>query len=64
MVKLIRHTGECSRPDDESLPVKLELIMRSPSLMAVAFVAMHSGTKDVVSAAEGYVNTCLKRCAL
>ena len=50
MIKLIRHTGEFNYPDDDpKLPFKLELVMRPPKFMIVAFVSMHGGTEDVVA---------------
>lgn len=48
MIKLIKHTGECDYPDDPSLPFRLDLVMRPPSLMSVAFVVFHGGTEDFV----------------
>jgi hypothetical protein len=49
MVKLILHTGECRHDDDPSLPFLLELVMRPPEFMIVAFVSMHGGTEEVVA---------------
>lgn len=52
-VKLIRHNaGGISRDDDPSLPYRLELIMRAPEFMIVAFVCLVGGTEDVVARAN------------
>lgn len=51
-VKLIEHTGECSHPDDPSMPYRLDLRMRPPSFMVVAFAAIHGGSEDVVARAD------------
>jgi len=48
-VKLILHTGECQHADDPSRPYRLELVMRPPEFMIVAFVGIHGGTEDVVA---------------
>ena len=48
-VKLIKHTGECDHPDDPALPFRLELMMRPPEFMIVAFVAIYGGTEEVVA---------------
>lgn len=53
MVKLVRHTGECNHPDDDlTLPVRLELNMRPPSLMSVAFTSLYGGSEEVVARAH------------
>lgn len=52
MIKLIKHTGECDYPDDESLPIKLELYLRAPEFMAIAFIMIHGGSEVVVARAE------------
>ncbi len=52
MIKLIRHTGECDHPDDETLPVKLEMYLRAPQFMAVAFACLYGGSEIVVARAE------------
>lgn len=49
MLKLIKHTGTCDHPDDPSLPFKLELSLRAPEFMNVAFVLLHGGTEDLVA---------------
>ena len=49
MMKLIKHTGTCDHPDDPSLPFKLELSLRAPEFMQVAFVMMHGGTEELVA---------------
>lgn len=51
-VKLIKHTGECDHADDPSLPFKLELRMRPPEFMIVAFIGLYGGSEDVVARAE------------
>ncbi len=51
-VKLISHTGECSREDDTSLPFKLELIMRVPEFRNTTFAMLYGGSEDVVARAD------------
>lgn len=48
-VKLIKHTGECDRPDDPSYPWKLEASMSPPQFMTVAFIGIHGGSEDIVA---------------
>lgn len=50
-VKIIKVTGQHMQPDDPSLPFKLELSLRPPEFMIVAFVLLHGGTEDVVARA-------------
>jgi hypothetical protein len=52
MIKLIHHTGECDHPDEETLPVKLEMYLRAPEFMIVAFVGLYGGSECVVARAE------------
>jgi len=52
MIKIIKHTGECDKQDDPSLPFKLELVMRPPEFMVVAFIGLYGGTEDVVTRGE------------
>jgi hypothetical protein len=52
MVKLIKHTGECDHPDDETLPAKLEMYLRSPEFMAVAFACLYGGSEVVIARSE------------
>lgn len=52
MVKLIKHTGECDLPDDDTLPVKLVMLLRPPSFMSVAFACLYGGSEEVVARAE------------
>ena len=51
-VKLIFHTGECQHDDDPTLPFKLEVNLRPPEFMVVAFVGMHGGSEEIVARAE------------
>lgn len=51
-VKLILHTGECERPDDPTMPFRLDLSMRHPEFMIVASVCMHGGSERVVARAD------------
>ena len=48
MLKVIKLTGQCNEPDDPTLPFKLELSLRAPGFMEVAFVLMHGGSEDLV----------------
>jgi len=50
-VKLIRHTGECSHEDDPAIPFLLELVMRLPEFMHMAWVFACCGTEDIVARA-------------
>ena len=52
MIKLIHHTGECDHPDDDSLPIKLEMYLRAPSFMIVAFVGLYGGSERIVARAD------------
>lgn len=52
MIQLIKHTGECDHPDDITQPIKLELILRAPSFMAVAFAFLYGGSEEIVARAE------------
>jgi hypothetical protein len=52
VIKLIHHTGECDHPDDTSLPVRLDMYLRTPSFMSVAFVCLYGGSERVVARAE------------
>lgn len=54
MVKLILHTGECKYPDDPTLPFKLEIVMRPPEFMIVAWVGIHGGVEEVVARAASH----------
>lgn len=48
-VKLIKHTGESDHPDDPSLPFKLELVMRAPEFMVIAWIGLYGGSEEVVA---------------
>lgn len=52
MVKIIKHTGEINDADDPSLPFRLDLMMRVPSFMSVAFVMLHGGAEEVIARAN------------
>lgn len=51
-VKLIFHTGEVDDADDLTMPIKLEMYLRAPSFMVVAFVSMYGGSERVVARAD------------
>lgn len=51
MILLIKHTGECDHPDNDTLPVKLELRLRAPEFMSVAFSFLYGGMEEVVARA-------------
>ena len=51
-VKLIKHTGGTDLPDDPSLPFKLEMVLRAPEFMVVAWVYLHGGTEEIVARGE------------
>jgi len=52
VIKLIKHTGECDGPDDPSLPFRLDLIMRAPSLNHLVYVFLYGGVEEVVARAD------------
>jgi len=48
-LKLIRHAGAINdQPDDLSYPFKLEVDLRPPSFMEVAFVLIYGGSEEIV----------------
>ncbi len=48
-LKLIRHNaGGLNLPDDPSFPFKLEVNLRPPGFMDVAFVGIYGGSEEVV----------------
>jgi len=47
-IKLIHHNaGGVKIDDDLSFPFKLEMSLRPPTLMVVAFVGIHGGSEDI-----------------
>ncbi len=53
-VKLIQHTGECVHEDDPRIPFRLELVMRPPEFMHLAWVFLCGGTENVVARASSH----------
>jgi hypothetical protein len=51
-VKLIKHTGESEYPDDPSIPFKLEMVLRPPDFMIIAWIGLYGGTEEVVARGE------------
>lgn len=47
-LKLVRLTGAVNDPDDPSYPYKLEVNLRPPELMQVAFIMLHGGSEEIV----------------
>ena len=48
-LKLIRlNSAQIDAPDDPSYPYKLEVNLRPPELMQVAFVMLHGGSEEVI----------------
>jgi hypothetical protein len=48
-IKLIRHTGESDHPDDPSLPFKLEMVLRAPEFMVIAWIGMYGGSEEIIA---------------
>jgi hypothetical protein len=48
-VKLIKHTGESEHKDDLSLPFKLEMVLREPEFMIVAWIGVYGGSEEIVA---------------
>lgn len=52
-IKLIRHAGGgVDRPDDPSMPFKLEVVLRPPEFMNVAFVCLYGGSERIIVRGE------------
>lgn len=52
-IKLIRHTGsirDC--PDDPSIPFKLEVNLRPPEFMEMAFIGLYGGSEEIIVRGE------------
>ena len=48
-LKLIRHnSSNVDVPDDPSFPFKLEVLLRPPEFMTLAFVGLYGGSEEVV----------------
>ena len=47
-VKVISATGRPDKPDDPSMPYKLEMSLSPPEFMQVTFVLLYGGSEDVV----------------
>ena len=47
-LKLVRLTGAVNQPDDLSYPYKLDVNLRPPELMEVAFIMLHGGSEEIV----------------
>jgi hypothetical protein len=48
-IKVIKHNaGHINNPDDPSLPYRVDLRLRAPEFMAVAFIGLYGGTEDIV----------------
>ena len=63
-VKLIRHNASrIDGPDDPSFPFKLEVSLRPPEFMAIAFMGLYGGSEEIVIRAmtkEG-IEECIVR---
>jgi len=52
-LKLIRHNAvNISKPDDPSLPFKLEANFRPPEFMDFTFICLHGGSEEIVVRGE------------
>lgn len=51
-VKVIRHTSECDNPDDPTLPIKLDLVLRPPAFMEFTWFSMYGGSEDIVARSD------------
>lgn len=47
-LKLVRLTGAINEPDDPSYPYKLDVNLRPPDLMEVAFIMLHGGSEEII----------------
>lgn len=47
-LKLIKVTGRINLIDDPTFPFRLDVNLRPPELMQVAFILMHGGTEQIV----------------
>lgn len=47
--KLIHHnTGAVNKPDDTTLPFKLNASLRPPEFMGIAFILLYGGSEEIV----------------
>ncbi len=52
-IKVIRHNaGGINGPDDPSYPFKLEIRLRPPEMMIVAFIGLYGGTEEIIVRAK------------
>lgn len=51
-LKLIYHTSDCKNPDDPSLPYRLDLVMRAPEFLIVAWAMLHGGVEEIIARAS------------
>jgi len=52
-IKIIRHNAaRVNNLDDPSLPYKVDIQLKAPSFMEIAFIAVHGGTEDICVRAE------------
>lgn len=51
-LKLIKHTDECDRPDDPTLPIKLEVVLSPPKFMQVAWIGMYGGSEEIIARSD------------
>jgi hypothetical protein len=48
VLEVIKLTGQLNKPDNPTLPFKLEVTLRAPEFMNVAFILMHGGSEELV----------------
>lgn len=52
-IKLIHHNaGGVNEDDDPSMPYKLEMSLRPPQFMLIAFIGLYGGSEEVVVRGE------------
>jgi len=56
-VRLVRHLNT-RYDEDPALPFKVEISLRAPEFMAVAFVCIYGGSEDIVAQAADLASLC------
>jgi hypothetical protein len=49
-VRLVRHLNTCY-DEDPALPFRIEIVLRAPEFMAVAFIGIYGGSENIVAQA-------------
>ena|SRR5688572_17197683 len=52
-IQLIRHLpSKVNEPDNPALPFKLEVVLRPPEFMEIAFIALYGGSEEILIRSE------------